>query len=136
MIWVLTGAVTLSIILFFVYMFKVRPRALESHAALEVPSDETITLPAGEIGVYYEDSHRWSYANRPQVGAGFSVLISDESGGRVDLAEPGSELIIKAGGKNRIPYGRLSLGQAGSYRVVSQINDGVEKPRVTFGKAP
>ena len=64
MIWVLTGAVTLSIILFFVYMFKVRPRALESHGALDVPSDETIELPAGEIGVYYEDSHRWGPASR------------------------------------------------------------------------
>ncbi|MDP9189952.1 MAG: hypothetical protein M3O25_11965 [Actinomycetota bacterium] len=135
MIWVLIAALTLGIVAFFVYLFVVRPRALERYGALEVPGEQTIELPAGEVGVFYQDAARWRFSERARVGPGFSVLISDESGERVDLREPGSETIYKSGGKNRIPYGCVSLPEAGRYRVASQIDSGVEKPLVTFGRA-
>ena len=137
MIWVLTGAITLSIIVLFVYLFSVRPRARERYGVVVLPAeDEIVELPAGEVGVYYQDSRRWNSAHRPEVDSSFSLLISDPEGNRVDLAEPGSEIIYKAGGKNRIPYGRLELPRAGSYNVTGQINEGVIKPAVTFGEAP
>lgn len=133
MIWIVAGAVTVATLAFIVYTFYLRPRGYSRHGALDVPGDDTISLPAGEVGVFYEDNRRWRFSDRPEVADGFSVLISDEAGERVNVAEPGTELVYKASGKNRIPYGVLALSAPGTFRVVSRIDAEIDKARLTFG---
>ncbi len=133
MIWIVAAAVTVATIAFVVYLFYLRPRAYARHGALEVPGDDKINLPAGEVGIFYEDNQRWRFSDRPQVADGFSVMVSDEAGGRVDIAEPGTDLVWKSSGKNRIPYGVLSLASPGTFRVVSQMSAEPDKARITFG---
>lgn len=135
MTWIVMGVVTAAVTAFLVYTFYVRPRSYRSIGALDVPGEATIELPAGEVGVYYEDAQRWRYADRPQVANGFSMLVSDGEGDRLDLDEPETDMVYKSGGRNRIPYGTLHVPSAGTYNVISQINAAEVPPkaRVTFG---
>ncbi len=69
----------------------------------------------------------------PQVADGFSVLVSDETGGRIQIADAGTDVVWKGSGKNRIPYGVLSLSSAGTFRVVSRLDGELDTARITFG---
>ena len=134
MIWVLTGLLAAFVVGFFVYFFVVRWARLERHGSVAVPGEEVVELPAGEVVVYYQDSQRFRYSERPEPWPGFSVLVSaDEGGERVDLDEPPHTAIYKVRGKTRIPYATLRLPRAGRYRVRSQIDAEAIEPRVTFG---
>ena len=134
MIWLLTGLLAAFVVGFFVYFFVVRWARLERHGSVAVPGEEVVELPAGEVVVYYQDSQRFRYSERPEPWRGFSVLVSaDEGGERVDLDEPPHSAIYKVRGKTRIPYATLRLPRAGRYRVRSQIDAEAIEPRVTFG---
>ncbi|CAN5563058.1 hypothetical protein BH20ACT15_BH20ACT15_04450 [soil metagenome] len=132
MIWAAIAVlvVTIGVVSF---IFFIRPRRYSRHAVLEVPGEATITLPAGEVGVFYEDAERWGYAERPKVADGLSLVVSDVSGTRVDLIEPETELAWKGPGKNRVPYGTLELPSGGSFRVTTRLSGEVKAPRLTFG---
>lgn len=134
MIWVLIGLLAAVVVGTFVYLFVIRWGRLERYGSVAVPGESVVELPAGEVVLYYQDSHKWRYSERPRPWSGFSVLVSDEQGGeRVDLGPAPERAIYKARGKNRIPYATLSLPAAGRYRVRSQIDaEGIE-PRITFG---
>jgi hypothetical protein len=83
--------------------------------------------------VYYEDAFRWRPSQKPEPWAGFSMLVSDEeSGRRIDLGPPHSEVAYKSTGKNRVPYGVLDLPRAGRYRVVSKVEPDAHDPHITF----
>ncbi len=134
MIWLLTGLLAAFVVGFFVYFFVVRWARLARHGSVAVPGEEVVELPAGEVVVYYQDSQRFRYSERPEPWRGFSVLVSaDEGGERVDLDEPPHSAIYKVRGKTRIPYATLRLPRAGRYRVRSQIDAEAIEPRVTFG---
>ena len=133
MIWIVIGLVTVLTIGFVVYLFYLRPRQYQRYGALVVPGDDEIRLPAGEIGIFYEDNQRWRFSDRPQVGDGFSVLVSDQSGERLDIADPGTDVVWKSSGKNRIPYGVLSVSAPATFRVVSRLNAELDMARITFG---
>ena len=100
-----------------------------------MPGDEVVELPAGEVVLYYQDSQRFRYSEKPEPWRGFSVLVSDADGGeRIDLGEPPHTRHLQGrGGKTRIPYATLSLPRAGRYRVQSQIDAEAIEPRITFG---
>ena len=134
MIWIVAALVTVLTIGFVVYLFYLRPRQYARFGSLDVPGDDTISLPAGEIGIFYEDNQRWRFSDRPEVGAGFSILVSDESGDRIDIADPGTDVVWKASGKNRIPYGVLSISSPGTFKVVSQLTADLDMARLTFGE--
>ncbi len=116
------------------YVFVVRTRRFGRYGSVEVPGDEVIELPAGEVAVYYQDAFKWRYSERPRPAAGFSVLVSVEGGGeRLDLRPPRTDTVYKSGGRNRIPYGLLRVPRAGRHRVVSRVGADAVEPRVTFG---
>lgn len=133
MTWIVIGLVTVLTIGFVIYLFYLRPRAYARFGSLDVPGDDKISLPAGEIGIFYEDNQRWRFSDRPAIGDGFSVLVSDESGDRLDIADPGTDVVWKSSGKNRIPYGVLSVPAPAKVRVVSQLNAELDMARITFG---
>lgn len=135
MIWAVAVAVLLGIVAFFVYLAVLAPRKLERYGAVEVPGDATVELPAGGVGVFYEDAKRWKRSERAQVAPGFSVAVNDGSGSPLEIAAPASDTIIKSGGRNRIPYGRLTVPRPGRYRVSTEVHMAAEQPRVTFGEA-
>jgi hypothetical protein len=132
--FVLAGALALITTLIFFYLFVVRTRRFERHGSVEVPGDEVLELPEGEVAIYYQDAFKWRHSERPRVWEGFSLLVSDEtSGERLDVRPPGNETVYKSAGRNRIPYGLLQVPRAGPYRVVSRIGPDAAGPRVTFG---
>lgn len=134
MIWVLVGLVAAFTVGFFLYLFVFRWNALARHGSVEVPGESVVELPAGSVAVYYEDAHKWRYSERPEPARDFSVLFSEEPGGRrIDLAPPEAEATYKARGRNRIPYGVLNVPGAGRVRVKSQIHADAAEPRITFG---
>jgi hypothetical protein len=133
MVIVLIVAISLLVTALLVYLFVVRPRTSRRLGVVAVPGEATIELPAGEIGVFYEDRFAWRYSERPKPWSGFSMLVSDEGGKRVDLGPPKDETVIKSGGKNVIPYGTLELPSAGRYTVKSQVDSDALEPRITFG---
>ncbi len=133
MVWVVIAAVAVAIAGLLVYLFWIRWRRMMRHGRLEVPCDTEITLPAGDLVVYYEDRFHWRYSERPRPWDGFSLLISGaEDGARVDLADPPTETAVRTGGTNRIPYASIRLRRAGRYRVVARVNADASEPAVTF----
>lgn len=134
MIWVLIGLTTALIFAFVLYLFVFRWNRMARHGSVEVPGESLVELPAGDVVLYYQDSFKWRYSERPRPWSGFSVLVSEEgSEQRIDLAPAPGEAIYKSRGKNRIPFGTLRLPRAGRYRVRSQIDSDAAEPRITFG---
>jgi hypothetical protein len=134
MIWIVIGLLVAGIVAFFVYLFVVRWGRLERHGSVAVPGESVLELPAGELVLYYQDSRKWRYSQRPEPPTGFSVVVSDErSGERVDLGAAPDTAIYKARGKNRIPHATLRLPRAGRYLVRSHLDGDAIEPRITFG---
>ena len=134
MTWIVIGLLAAFVVGFFVYFFVIRFGRLERHGSVAVPGDEIVELPAGEVVLYYQDSQRFRYSEKPEPWRGFSVLVSEaDDGERVDLGEPPDVATYKVRGKTRIPYATLSLPRAGRYRVQSQIDAEAIEPRITFG---
>jgi hypothetical protein len=134
MIWVLIALIALLILAVPLYLFVFRWNRLARHGSVEVPGESLVELPDGPVEIYYEDAFKWRYSERAKPGPGFSMLVSDErSGERIDLDPPEAKTTFKARGKNRIPYGLLTLPRAGRYRVESRIDADAVNPRITFG---
>lgn len=134
MVWAVVGLIALFTTALFVYFFVVRPRGFARLGRLAVPGDDVIELPAGRHRVYYEDGFRWRYSDVPRPWDGFSLLLSEESSGkRIDLEPAPDQSIIKAGGRNRIPYATVELPAGGRYRVTTQVSSDAVDPYVTFG---
>lgn len=134
MIWLLVGLIAAATAAFLLYLFVFRWRQMARLGNVEVPCDTVVELPAGKIVVYYQDGFRWRYSEPPRPWSGFSVLISDEGDGRrIDLGPPPKQATIKHAGTNRVPYGTMTLPQAGRYRIVSQVDADATEPAITFG---
>ena len=134
MIWLAMGAVIVGVTAVLIYVFVIRWRRMARYGRLDIPCDEVVSLPAGEVVVFYEDGFRWRYSDRPRPWGGFSVLISDaDSGERIDLGDASSETGMQRSGKNRIPYAAVRLRHAGRYRVVVQVNEDATDPAIMFG---
>ncbi|MDP9228032.1 MAG: hypothetical protein M3M99_03135 [Actinomycetota bacterium] len=133
MIWVVIGAIAVSIVAFFVYFFLIRWRRMARYGRLEVPGEGVVQLPAGTVTVYYEDAFKWRYSERPRPWSGFSVLVSGPDDQRIDLRQPKNATATKTAGKVRIPFGVIELPRAGAYRVRSQVDADATGPHVTFG---
>lgn len=134
MTWIAVGVVAGLMLGAAIYFFLIRWMLMARHGRLELPCDQVIELPAGEHVIHYEDATRWRYSEAPEIGDGFSVVVSEaESGRRVDLADPPSSTPTKISGKSRIPYAQLTLTEPGSYRITAQVNAGVERPHLTIG---
>ncbi|MGH2923386.1 MAG: hypothetical protein ACRDKH_05080 [Solirubrobacterales bacterium] len=134
MTWVAAAVVALGLIAVVIYLFVFRWRRMARHGRLEVPCDEVVALPAGDVVVYYEDSVRRRYSERPEVPAGLSILVSEAEGGeRVDLANPPTDTATKRGGRTRIPHASLRPPRAGRYRVVASLGGAAGGAAITLG---
>jgi hypothetical protein len=133
MTWVAFVLVALALTAVLIYLFVLRWRKMARHGRLALPCDEVITLPAGEIGVYYEDRARRRFSEQPVTPGGLSVLVSDAgSGERLDLGNPTAGTATKGSSRTRIPYASLSVPRAGRYRVVAQLTGDAEEVAITF----
>lgn len=132
--WMLVVVLGIAIVATFYYVFIYRVQQMARYGRLQLPCDETIELPAGEVTVYYEDGERWKHNQRPEMGPGFRIRLSAESGEPFDMGEPLDGTPVKTSRHNRIPYGRIELPQPGRFRVRGEIGPGVHEPAVLFGR--
>jgi hypothetical protein len=132
-----SSAVLVALIAGLAIYFIARWKRMARYGRFDIPCDEVVQLPAGEVTLSYGDSRGVRYAEAFEPPPTFSVTLSDEQGGkRIEPGEPESMVSTKTGGgRSRVPYATFQLPRAGSYRLNVRINEGDEiiDPHVGLG---